>query len=293
MSAMAEKYRAKAKSKAKSLVSADPHTKVDASGWTPPEAMHTEAQTGPRPVSRRQFKRGGMVAHHAGRKPRAAGGMTASGYLNRDVKAANEDREGVKHVGGMKKGGRAHKMIGGGLIGRPELQRKAIMAGINAPTSVSGSRPIRSRGMMLRRADGGKVEHAKGCSCSKCMGGSVGKKGGGSVTDGTLEGTRPAGGRLARKGGGRAKKGMNVNIIIAPAQSKPAMMPPPGVTSPPPGGGPVGLHQGVPPPAAPAPMGPPPSMAMPRKRGGRAYPIDAGAGSGLGRLEKAQRAARA
>jgi hypothetical protein len=241
MSAMAEKAREKAKAKVSRLTT-DPHQKVDASSWTPPEPMNTESKTGMRPISRRQFKRGGKIsgekaAMHAGRKPRKSGGsaLTADSFVNRDAKEANQERDGFKFIGGMKKGGRA-----------------------------------------------------------KCGGGPVAKKGGGSLSlDGSYQGMRPAGGRLARAKGGRAKKGMNVNIIIAPGGGGPKpMMPPPGG---PPPGGPVGLHQGAPPPAMPPPgaappMGPPP---MGRKSGGRtnsgkSYPIDSGAGGGLGRLEKAR-----
>jgi hypothetical protein len=233
---------------------------------------------------------------HAGKRPRkASGGATTidGGLINRDVKEANEARDGIKHVGGMRKGGRAHKLGGGPMMGRPEMPPRPMIPGRAMPP-----RP-EMRGMM--RKAGGKVHadaaqdkkliHELGCKCGKCSGGRIGKKGGGpSVDDGTLEGARPKGDRLARKAGGRAKKGMNVNIIIAPAGGsgpKP-MMPPPGAMPPP--GGPVGLHQGVPPPpmmppgAAP-PMGPPP---MGRKRGGRAYPITSGGGGGLARLEKAR-----
>ena len=127
-----------------------------------------------------------------------------------------------------------------------------------------------------------------------------------SVSDGALEGTRPTGGRLARKTGGRASKGkMNVNIIIGAGPKGPAG---PGGMGPADGGmgAPVGLRQGLnpqmPPPgpagAPPAPpMGPgamppggmppgaPPMMG--RKSGGRvSYPIKDGAGGGLGRLQK-------
>jgi hypothetical protein len=141
----------------------------------------------------------------------------------------------------------------------------------------------------------GGVAHGADCDCAKCDGGRVAKASGGAIPDGT----RPAGGRIARKGGGRtSKKGMNVNIIIAPSQPKPAM-PVPGV---PPGAGPLGMHQGVaPPPMAPA--GAPPPMAgapppmMPRKSGGRVdssgptatlgkYPLKDGGGGGKGRREK-------
>jgi hypothetical protein len=115
---------------------------------------------------------------------------------------------------------------------------------------------------------------------------------GGGISDGT----RPTGGRLARKGGGRTKKGMNVNIIIAPAGGSPRPMPLPG-GGPPPGGGPVGLHQGAVPPPPPMPppgAGAPPPM-MPRKDGGAVvghfakpgkYPLKDGSGGGKGRKQK-------
>lgn len=280
MSAMAEKARSKAKDKVERLTRSSTG-KTDASGWREPLGENAEVQTGMRPISRRQFKRGGKVHGekaplHAGRKPRAKGGaLTADSLINRDVKAANQERDGTKHIGGMKKGGRAHKFVGGPMMGRPGMPASAPMA--------SAGRPNPSiRPGMRAFAKGGKVGHPRDC---KCCGGSAGYKAGGSVTDGTLEGTRPKGDRLARKAGGRAKKGaMNVNIIIAPGGGA---KPPMGMPVPPPGG-PVGLHQGAPPPPMPPPgaappMGPPPQM---RKRGGRTYPIDTGAGGGLARLEK-------
>jgi len=223
MSEMSEKARAALKSKAERMTRADPHARVDASGYSPDGLLDGNVQTGPRPLSRRQYRSGGHVSGEAStpradRKRRASGGrtaLTADSYQNRDMKDANEERDGSKHTGGMKHGGSA-------------------------------------------RAKGGAIN----------------------------DGTRPTGGRLARKGGGRTKKGTNVNIIIAPQGSgasvpPPRQMPVPTATPP---GVPVGLHQGAPPvmPAA-VPM---------RARGGGVYPIDVGAGSGLGRLEKAKRAAR-
>jgi hypothetical protein len=53
-----------------------------------------------------------------GQKPRANGGAAkamADAKINRNVKDANEERSGLKHVGGMKKGGRANKQEGGWL----------------------------------------------------------------------------------------------------------------------------------------------------------------------------------
>lgn len=293
MSTMSEQARAAAKSKAEKLVRVDPNQRVDASGYKPEGAMDGDVQTGPRVISRRQFRRGGKVAGEASipradRKPRASGGrtLTADSLINRNVKEANEEREGIKHIGGMKRGGRTGKLAGGPLTqetGSPTLP----------PTTVG-------------RKEGGKVHadaaqdrkliHEMGCKCAKCSGGRVGRARGGPAIN---DGTRPTGGRLARKGGGRTKGKTNVNIIIAPqGGAGPRPMPPP-MAAAPAAGGPVGLHQGAPPPAAPAAMGPPAGGVMARASGGRTgegfggklakpgkYPIETGGGGGLARLEK-------
>lgn len=311
MSETSEKARAASKSKAERLVRADPRERVDASGYSPDGEMHNDAVTGMRPISRRAFKKGGKVEGHAvapraDRKPRKAGGaLSADSLINRDVKAANKERGGEQHDGGMKAGGRAHKMGGGALTpGQQMALRRAVasrpMSG--APGGL-GARP-------LMRKDGGKVHkdeaqdrkliHEMGCKCAKCHGGSVGKKAGGAAVN---DGTRPDGGRMARKDGGRAKKGTTVNVIISqpPAAGAPMMPPRPPMGPPPTGmpppGAPVGLHQGAPPPQpAVVPVGAAPSPMM-RKDGGSVvgefkkpgrYPLDAGSGGGRGRLEKAK-----
>jgi hypothetical protein len=125
---MAKKAREAMKDKAKKLAGGDPRQKVDSSSWSPPEPLNTTAKTGMRPVSRRAYKKGGAVEGAAcspnmGRKPRKAGGRAektdgtpiVDRYINRDLKKANEYRDGVKHIGGMKKGGRTKKEGGGGL----------------------------------------------------------------------------------------------------------------------------------------------------------------------------------
>ena len=199
MSEAGDKSRSDAKARVSRLLT-DPQKPVDASNWREPGPELGMVQTGERPVTRARFRSGGAVhgsktAMRADRKPRASGGMTANQYLNRNVRDANEERAGIKHDGGFKKGG-----------------------------------------------------------------------------------------RLARKSGGKTK-GTNVNIIITQPKSAPPMpmggmppRPPQGIPAPPPQAMGVG---------APAPMGPPAGAPpMGRKSGGRAYPIDTGAGGGRGRLEK-------
>jgi hypothetical protein len=254
-------------------------------------------QTGERPVTRARFRSGGSVTGskttmRLDRKPRSTP-MSADDYLNRDVRMANEERAGIKHDGGFKYGGapkdgraRAQKFMGG-----PMRQNPMIGSRMSPVASPSNTPP-----RMMVRASGGKVhddakedkklikselkKHAADCRCAKCYGGRTAKASGGSL-DGTIQGMRPKGGRLARKSGGKAK-GMNVNIIIAPPKAAPMMppqaMPPKGIPAPPPQ-----MPQGMAP-GAPAPQAP----MMGRKSGGRTYPIKDGAGGGLGRLEKAR-----
>ena len=114
---VAKKAREAMKSKAKRIAAGEPGAKVDSSSYEPPkDALNADVKTGLRPISRRAFKAGGKVT---GEKAKSNLGVTPRSYanakINRNVKDANEDREGLKHVGGMKKGGRAKKEHGGGL----------------------------------------------------------------------------------------------------------------------------------------------------------------------------------
>ena len=95
--------------------------KVDSSTWTPDEPLETTAKTGARPISPRAFKAGGKVdgdeaktnLSRAGRKP-----STPDSIQNRNLKEANEERDGVKHVGGFKKGGTVTSDAAGDAGGR-------------------------------------------------------------------------------------------------------------------------------------------------------------------------------
>ena len=301
MSALSEQARSRSRLKAERITRVGPG-KVDASGWREPMGMQANIQTGPRVISRRAFKSGGKVVGetakaNAGRKPRASGGAS-SPWENLDTKKVNESREGPKHVGGMAKGGVPDAMV-------KRAMKAASRVGVDPQNShdtyTKKFGEMAKRKMAYnaekqaknpeREIEGGGFKHGGSCTCSKCSGGRVKHAKGGSAGTGEPEGTRPKGGRMIRKSGGRAKKGMNVNIIIAQpgGGARPPMpMPPPGAMPPP---GPVGMHQGMPPPAAPPSMVPPaggmPPPGLMRKRGGRTYPISDGAGGGKGRLQKA------
>ena len=115
MSEAAKAARKANKAKALRLTSAS-KDKVDASDFVAQPDINAGIKTGARPISKRAFKRGGKVegvkAHaHAGRKARKSGGkaITADTLINRNVKEANEDREGIKHIGAFKKGGKVHR----------------------------------------------------------------------------------------------------------------------------------------------------------------------------------------
>lgn len=130
MSDMAKKYREAMKGKARKLAD-EKDQKVDSSDWSPAEPLNADIKTGMRPISRRAYKSGGKVEGESapknlGRKPRKAGGKAlaeekseareyAKAKTNRDVKVANEEREGIKHIGGLKSGGRAKKADGGDI----------------------------------------------------------------------------------------------------------------------------------------------------------------------------------
>ena len=156
---LAKSLRAKMKAKAKSLAN-EKDSKVDSSDWSPAEPLNADVKTGMRPISKQGFKDGGKIAAtHAGRKPRKSGGraITADSLINRDQKEANEDREGKKHIGGMKKGGRAGKALGG----MPTDMLKGVMNPADVLKAVRGQTMGMKKGGTAKKSNGGTLERIK------------------------------------------------------------------------------------------------------------------------------------
>ncbi len=125
MSEMSRTARRAMRAKIHRLTSAG-SGKVDASDYGPEQVLNSEAKTGMRPISRRAYKKGGKVVassgadapQNAGKKPRSGNKhLTVDALVNRNLKDANEDREGKKHIGGLKTGGRATYAKGGSTYG--------------------------------------------------------------------------------------------------------------------------------------------------------------------------------
>lgn len=210
--------RAKRNDKARSLIESS-GGKVDSSDWTPDEPLKADVKTGMRPISRRAFKTGGKVDGEEAKTNLSRAPRGNIGLANTNQKAANEERDGEKHVGGFKRGGRTGKM-GGGLLFKDENYNKTAYDPIDKPEEGSAFKPSKSKiaegnalmqeeqrreGDMTRRKEGGKVDkaedkvmakkagvsmkkweaseadekHDKGCTCKACGGAAGYKRGGG------------------------------------------------------------------------------------------------------------------
>jgi hypothetical protein len=112
-----------------------------------------------------------MCGGRADRKARQSGGkaLTPNSYINRNVKDANEERDGIKHVGGMKKGGRAKKMNGGvlGEMARDEASKpNRLQTAANIVGMGGGVLPA-ALGAILAKKDGGRAKRKTGGKVSK------------------------------------------------------------------------------------------------------------------------------
>ena len=191
MSEYAKAARAALKKKANKMGSSDPHQKVDSSTWTPSEPEGSTKQTGMRVLSRRQFKRGGKVVEAAeGAKAKVRGDRaprsgnkptTPNGFINRDVRSANQEREGFKHVGAFEKGGRVGKAAGGLRSERTEYEkarRNAVDEGMDLDTDSKHTQDtLRKavRGFENTAKETGYSNMKKGGRAHKLSGGLLGR----------------------------------------------------------------------------------------------------------------------
>ena len=236
-------------------------------------------------------------------------------YINRDLKKANELREGEKHVGGMKKGGRTGKDGGGGVLGTiksaikrfagpsqaEKLQENLKDVGKGQPTDYStGDRnAIAEKANEAARKSGGRTKKMDGDAlrnrslntpAGQVIPGSDFKKGG-KVKHAKPEPTKSIdkGGKRAKliaampnmKEGGRAERKAGgrtkgkTNINIVIQAGQKPAAPDMGMAPPPP------MPGGIPMPApgqqaaAPMPM-PVPGPAMPPMGGGVPMPRKTG-----------------
>lgn len=153
---------------------------VDASGWEVYDPLNADVKTGMRPVSRRAYKKGGkveakpegkMCGGRADRKKRQSGGkaITANSLVNRNVKEANQERDGIKHVGALKNGGRAKKM-GGGMLGEMAREERnkpnRLQTAANIVGMGGGILPA-ALGAIFAKKDGGRAQRKSGGKVSK------------------------------------------------------------------------------------------------------------------------------
>ena len=206
---VAKKAREAMKSKAKRIAAGEPGAKVDSSSYEPPkDALNADVKTGLRPISRRAFKAGGKVE---GDKAKSNLGVTPRSYanakINRNVKDANEDREGLKHVGGMKKGGRAGRQEGGPAP-RTALERLKAKLGLGPKSTYTGESNQPPMSQESRDALNKKVEEAanmkKGGRTKKAIGGAFGQY----LSPVLMLANAARGDKDEKKNGGRTKKNM-------------------------------------------------------------------------------------
>jgi hypothetical protein len=227
----AKKAREAMKNKARRLAGAKDQ-KVDSSDWTPAEPINADIKTGMRPISRRAYKSGGKVMGEAceprmDKKPRKSGGKAvakemaeekseaaeyAKAKTNRDVKAANEDREGIKHIGGMKKGGRAKKQDGGSLPPPSAWERIKNKLGIGAKsthTQDSGQpKSAEERAEMQKKVEEVASERKYGGRSKHASGGATGLSAQEKIEQYQRNLSKPSRGKAEHyKKGGRAKGG--------------------------------------------------------------------------------------
>jgi len=234
MSDMAKKAREAMKGKARKLAG-EKDQKVDSSDWSPAEPLNAEVKTGMRPISRRAYKSGGKVEgasapKNLGRAQRKAGGKAmaeekaeaaeyAKAKINRDAKAANQEREGIKHIGGLKSGGRAKKQDGGNVRQLNRMTDADYRRKLEAAQNAAPAKPKPSTSKPPMDTSTMSAEEAAAFMRSRKSGGRTARKDGGKIAT-TLAGqekiqkeqaaaSKPTRGKAQHyKKGGRAEKMM-------------------------------------------------------------------------------------
>ena len=204
---MAKKAREAMRGKAKRLAN-EKDSKVDSSDFTPAAPLDADVKTGMRPISKRAYKRGGKVEGeqmdcHAGRKPRKSGGraITADSLINRDQKEANENREGKKHIGALKTGGRAGKALGG--MAADQIKKAMMMAQGN----------MKKGGKVAKKAGGGEMSEADQARAAAAAAAAARQRAEDARTQGEREDPRN------RKAGGKVVYGPAENVGGKPGVS--------------------------------------------------------------------------
>ena len=232
MSDMAKKAREAMKGKARKLAG-EKDQKVDSSDWSPAEPLNADVKTGMRPISRRAYKSGGKVEgasapKNLGRAQRKAGGKAeekseaaeyAKAKINRDAKAANQEREGIKHIGGLKSGGRAKKQDGGNVRQLNRMTDADYRRKLEAAQNAAPAKPKPSTSKPPMDTSTMSAEEAAAFMRSRKSGGRTARKDGGKIAT-TLAGqekiqkeqaaaSKPTRGKAQHyKKGGRAEKMM-------------------------------------------------------------------------------------
>lgn len=302
---MAKTAREKMKAKARALAGAKDQ-KTDSSDWTPAPLLRAEVKTGARPIMKPSSK--GIGESNAARDTKAAIGNPKRGAFKsggavkdagvKDKKALGAIDPSPKRgpAGHYKKGGKVEK-AGGGSLPSPE-------EAVQSEARTKGLRVEKAPSQGFSKAQQQSYEREEGYSAADRA---AGRKAGGRTK-------RATGGLISALKGGKKVSGKgaktDINIVINAGAKAPARHPAAGMMPPP--GGDAGLPPmpppgiGAPPPAGP-PMPPPgagpmmpPGLPLPgRKDGGRITKVagsyknmQAGAGSGEGRLQKADIAKR-
>jgi len=177
-----------AAAKIKRLCQAEP--KVDSSDWEPTDPLNAGVKTGMRPIRARIYKRGGKVSgtEIKRRADRKSKNNYAVDLMNRDQVDANEDREGIKHTGGLKRGGRTKKQMGGQMTPEDAAALARATSGsekgdakiIRPPTRRAPMTPEEME--MLRRATSGTEKDDTSPMMGRKRGGRTKKGLGGSFS---------------------------------------------------------------------------------------------------------------